>query len=127
MRNLHSVVPLLLVGALACSTAAPGGEETDSGIEGQVTRGPIQPVCVVDVPCDEPFAALFHVSQDGRELATFHSDGAGLFSIELPPGDYIITPDPTAPIMFPARQTKSVRVEPNATVRVVLAFDTGIR
>ena len=127
MRNLRPVVPLLLVGALACSTAAPGGQETDSGIEGQVTRGPIQPVCVVDAPCDEPFAALFHVSQDGREIATFHSDGAGLFSIELPPGDYIITADSTAPIMFPAQQAKTVLVEPNTVVRVALDFDTGIR
>ncbi|NNG15627.1 MAG: hypothetical protein HKM89_04030, partial [Gemmatimonadales bacterium] len=107
--------------------ATPGGDETDSGIEGLVTRGPIQPVCVVDIPCDEPFAALFHVTQDGREIATFRSDDEGQFAIDLLPGDYTITPDATAPIIFPTRQAKTVRVESNTVARIELDFDTGIR
>ena len=127
MMKVHTIVPLLLAGALACSTAPPGGEGPDSGIEGLVVRGPTQPVCVVDIPCDEPFAAPFHVRQDGRAIATFTSDVEGRFSIELPPGDYTITPDATAPIMFPTQQVKTVRVEPNTMVRVELDFDTGIR
>jgi hypothetical protein len=127
MRNFRPAISLFLAGALACSTATPGGDETESGIEGLVTRGPIQPVCVVNVPCDEPFAALFHVTQGSRELATFRSDAQGQFSIELPPGDYTITPDSTAPILFPTQQAKTVRVEPNSKVRVELDFDTGIR
>ena len=127
MLRLHTIVPLLVAGALACSTATPGGDETESGIEGVVTRGPIQPVCVVNAPCDEPFAALFHVIQGGRELATFRSDRQGQFSIELLPGDYTITPDSTAPILFPTQQAKTVRVKPNSKVRVELDFDTGIR
>jgi hypothetical protein len=127
MMKLHTSVPLLLAGALACSTSQLGDEVTVSGIEGLVIRGPIQPVCVVDVPCDEPFPALFHVTQGSRERATFRSDAQGQFSIELPPGDYTITPDPTAPIIFPTQQAKTVRVEPDTMVRVELDFDTGIR
>lgn len=127
MMKVHTIVPLLLAGALACSTAPPGSEGADSGIEGLVVRGPTQPVCVVSIPCDEPFAALFHVRQDGRAIATFTSDAEGRFSIELPPGDYTITPDATAPILFPTQQVKTVHVEPNTMVRVELDFDTGIR
>ncbi len=127
MMKVHTIVPLLLAGALACSTAPPGGEGPDSGIEGLVVRGPTQPVCVVDIPCDEPFAAPFHVRQDGRAIATFTSDAQGRFAIELPPGDYTITPDATAPIIFPTQQVKTVRVKPNTMVRVELDFDTGIR
>jgi hypothetical protein len=127
MRNIPALLSFLLAGALGCSTAAPGGEATDSGLEGLVNRGPTQPVCVVELPCDEPFAALFHVAQDGREIATFRSDAQGQFSIALPPGDYVITPDASAPIIFPTRQAKTVRVEPNGMTRVELGFDTGIR
>lgn len=127
MKKMLTTASAVLAGALACSTTNPGGGDGDSGLEGLVTRGPIQPVCVVDVPCDEPFAALFHVTQAGHEVASFRSNGQGQFSITLPLGDYVITPDASAPIIFPTRQAKSVRVEPNGMTRVELGFDTGIR
>ncbi len=57
----HKLLATLLVASLACAGTAL--EEDGSGIDGTVLRGPIQPVCTVGVPCDAPFAALFHVTK----------------------------------------------------------------
>lgn len=123
--SAHKLLATLLVASLACAGTAL--EEDGSGIDGTVLRGPIQPVCTVGVPCDAPFAALFHVRSGGREVAQFRSDADGRFTIALPAGDYTIVPDASAPLMTPTSQARAVRVEPRTTLQVTLDFDTGIR
>ena len=131
-RGFQLARPLvLLVLALAgtaggCSDDAAVG--LDTGLMGTVLRGPTQPVCRIDDPCeDEPFAALFHVERSGHTVTQFTSGEDGAFSVPLAPGDYVVVPDAGAPIIGAEQQRKDVRVGPSGFTEVVLSFDTGIR
>ena len=113
------------LGAAACSGTAPS---PTTGLAGSVVRGPITPVCRVDVPCDAPFSAGFTVQRAGRQVARFQSDSAGQFTVFLDPGPYTVVPNADAPVISPAAQGKSVTVEDSGRLTVVsLTFDTGIR
>ena len=91
-------------------------------------RGPITPVCRVDVPCDAPFSAGFTVQRGGRQVAQFQSDSAGQFTVYLQPGAYSVVPNADAPLISPSSQAKPVTVGDTAPLTVVrLTFDTGIR
>jgi len=125
-------IAFLALATLACgSLTAPaadrrGGDGT--GLVGQVLRGPVTPVCRVDVPCDAPFSAWFDVLGLGDALmARFHSDSTGAFRVALAPGGYVIVPSDSAPLMRPGAQRKDVVVGRNGFTRVTLNFDTGIR
>jgi hypothetical protein len=98
-----------------------------TGLTGVVMRGPITPVCQVDVPCDAPFSATFTVQQNGRSVAQFHTDADGHFTVMLAPGNYTIVPASDAPIIAPQSQVKTVQVMPTGLTNVTLEFDTGIR
>ena len=98
-----------------------------TGLTGTVLRGPVTPVCQVNVPCDLPFSADFAVMQSTVQVGAFHSDSAGHFQVKLPPGTYRVVPAPSAPIMSPQSQAKQVVVGPDSLTTVQLEFDTGIR
>ena len=100
----------LAVPGQGCEANPLGREE--SGIEGQVLRGPVSPGPQVEgQPSEEPFSATFHVLDgEENEVARFDSDEEGLFQILLAPGDYTIVPDESAPILRPNRQRKRVTV-----------------
>jgi len=110
-----------LAAVLACGVSQP----LDTGLQGQVRRGPITPVCVPELGCDAPFAAGFSVLQGGKPVARFFSDSSGAFLVRLAPGDYLLAPFPSAPVM--PGQTKQVTVQPLSLTSVVLQFDTGFR
>jgi hypothetical protein len=117
-----------LVLALGCSSGpTTEGVGQGPGLEGQVLRGPVTPTCAPDHPCDLPFAATFHIQQNGIERARFTSDTLGHFAIALAPGSYRIIPDDAAPVMDPGSQAKDVAVGTSGVTRVRLEFDTGIR
>jgi hypothetical protein len=119
--------------ALALALAAAGCDyvaitiTTDTGLVGIVVRGPVQPVCQAQTPCDAPFGASFTVEQNGRAVATFRSDAQGRFQVHLAPGSYLVVPGPDAPIISPSAQAKPVVVGPDGLTSVRLEFDTGIR
>ena len=121
--------PFLLVVALVCGTASCGAPTapSDTGLVGTVVRGPVQPVCQVNVPCDAPFSASFTVRQGDRVVATFHSDSLGHFDVRLAGGTYVVVPSSDAPIISPTAQAKDVVVGPIGLTTVLLHFDTGIR
>ena len=100
-----------------------------TGIRGQVIRGPINPgPDIVGVSNEEPFSASFSVLDSGNNtVARFASDEDGIFEVVLPPGEYTVVADPSAPILFPEQQTRAVTVPEDGFVDVVLEFDTGIR
>jgi hypothetical protein len=100
---------------------------TDTGLIGIVVRGPVQPVCQPQTPCDAPFGAGFTVEQNGRVVAAFRSDAQGHFQVHLAPGTYLVVPGSDAPIISPSGQAKSVVVGPDGLTSVRLEFDTGIR
>ena len=109
----------------ACGSTAPS---PTTGLSGAVVRGPVTPVCRIDVSCDAPFSAGFTVRRAGRQVAQFQSDAMGQFTVFLEPGPYTVVPNADAPLMSPASQAKSVSVEDTRTLTVVrLTFDTGIR
>jgi len=118
---LVAVVPAIM----ACASTGPSPA---TGLTGVVMRGPVTPVCRVDVPCDAPFSAGFTVQRGASRVATFRSDGGGQFTVFLAPGSYTVVPDADAPVISPTRQVKAVTVLDNGTLTVVqLMFDTGIR
>ena len=119
----------LFVLALSCWTASCGAPTapSDTALVGTVVRGPIQPVCQIDVPCDAPFSASFTVERGNRVVATFRSDSEGHFEVQLDGGIYVVVPGPDAPIISPSAQAKEVVVGSNGKTTVLLHFDTGIR
>jgi len=121
--------PLRPAFALSCWIAGCGvpTAPSDTALVGTVIRGPVQPVCRIDIPCDAPFGASFTVERGARVIAAFRSDSQGHFEVPLPSGAYVIVPGPDAPIMSPRAQAKEVSVGPRGTTTVVLHFDTGIR
>ena len=124
---LRAVAPLLLVALIAGCSHVAGPDGPLVRVDGRVVRGPTQPVCQVDVPCDAPFSAGFTVQQDRSVLLHFRSDAKGLFTIALAPGKYLIVPDADAPLIAPEQQAKSITVPRTGAFTVELTFDTGIR
>jgi hypothetical protein len=122
MRVQQIVVAIAVLGS-SCTSAV----DISTGLTGTVLRGPVTPVCQVNVPCDAPFAASFEVRRAGARVATFTSDAEGKFRVSLPPGSYVIVPAADAPIMQPEIQTKDVQVGPEGLTSIQLLFDTGIR
>lgn len=117
------------------STPTPGVESEEigsqeSGIMGQVLRGPMCPGPVIlNDPCpDQPFSAQFNVF-DSREklVASFLSDEQGHFYMLIGPGTYTIVPDESTPIMHPTSQRREVTVQDGEFSDETLIFDTGIR
>ena len=112
--------------------APTGGNDaastTKTGIEGTVVRGPMCPVMMGDGCPDQPFSALFHVLDDeGHGVAKFLTTAEGWFHIALAPGEYVIVPDRTAPLMDPTGQKVTVTVTERGFSTLALTFDTGIR
>ena len=127
MKRFFCLVLFLALGLIACgsdNSVAPG--ELKTGIIGKVYRGPTQPVCVAGDTCVEPFAATFHVFFEHIEVMTFQTGTDGNFRLAVVPGDYLIVPDTTAPILSPESQKKTVTVPEGTVVTVRLDFDTGI-
>jgi hypothetical protein len=110
---------------LSCTPAT--NNPLDTGLQGQVLRGPITPVCTESEPCDAPFSAWFMVLRNDREVARFQSNVRGEFTVALDPGIYIIVPDRSAPLMHPQQQRQDIEVQPKGMTQVTLYFDTGIR
>lgn len=118
---------LLMIAAVTMARCGSPANPTDTGLAGVVRRGPVTPVCALNVPCDEPFSATFTVRQGDRTVTTFRSDTQGRFETRLPAGVYVVVPASDAPIIAPASQAKQVEVGPSGLTNVVLQFDTGIR
>ncbi|HEX7938689.1 MAG TPA: hypothetical protein VF483_06825 [Gemmatimonadaceae bacterium] len=115
----------LLIAFGACRDFGP-----DAGtglLAGTVVRGPVTPVCQIDVPCDAPFSASFVVLRGSVQAAMFHSAADGSFSVLVPAGTLTIVPAADAPIIDPGQQMRTVAAEPGVTTTVHLVFDTGIR
>ncbi len=112
-------------GLAGCSSPSLPGAAT--GLMGTVSRGPVTPVCLEGVPCDAGFSASFSVLRGGRGVASFRTDSAGGFSIQLAPGSYQVVPGNDAPILDPASQARMVVVDSSGWTMVALHFDTGLR
>lgn len=120
-------IATLIAAVVTIAAACPTSNAPSTGLTGTVIRGPVTPVCQINVPCDAPFSASFNVMLNNRKVTSFTSDAQGRFSVRLLPGTYLIVPAADAPLMNPSFQTKTVEVGPEGLTSVQLTFDTGIR
>lgn len=137
LRSFPAAAAVLLLSACASGSSEktigsdePIGPPTTvvtTGLEGYVIRGPVQPVCINGQPCEEPFAATFHVQQDGNAIQQFTTGADGYFVVYLEPGAYEIVPDDAAPLHQPAQQARAISVGETGLTLVEISFDTGIR
>ena len=124
-RSKTARVVFICVMTLGCHS--PASPTLTTGLTGTMLRGPITPVCQIQVPCDAPFSADFSVEQNGKVVSRFGSDQEGRFTVMLEPGQYRVVPAANAPIIFPASQAKTVDVHAGGLTEIRLTFDTGIR
>ena len=123
----------LLVAMVGCSEIGIPVETplAPSGIRGTVLLGPTCPVGEPGgddpVPCVTPYAAsLVVLDSEGADVARVTSAADGTFQVELPPGDYVVTPS-TGADTYPIAQPVSVIVTPGQYASVEINYDTGIR
>jgi hypothetical protein len=123
MRTVVAAVAIAALLAPACSGARP--LMAASGLTGLVLRGPTQPVCVVDEPCEEPARVTLVFSRAGRAASRVRTTATGRFRIALAPGSYRVRTTESA---FGRTPTPSrVTVPSGRYGRVTLRIDTGIR
>jgi hypothetical protein len=122
MRRL--VIPV----ALAAAVFWPGSAVATlrSGAFGTVIRGPITPVCSVDLPCSEPAAgAVLVFARGGSEVARVTVGPTGTYRIHLRPGVYAVRS--TGRRIGRGIEPAAVTIRPGRMARADFAIDTGIR
>jgi hypothetical protein len=114
---------LALAPLLAAALAAPAATaKTSTGLYGVVTRGPITPVCVAEMPCSAPApGAVLVFVRGGQEVARVKAGTAGRYRVRLAAGSYTVRAV-NRPI-----DPKSVVVRQARMLRVDFSIDTGIR
>jgi hypothetical protein len=132
MTKRHATLALTLAAALELQAAALGGTAAGaparSGLTGIVMRGPITPVCRVDVPCDAPAAAFVLVFARAGTVRPLRAttDARGRYRVALPAGTYTVSGAVPAGVgrgISPAR----VHVRAGHVDRIDFSVDTGIR
>jgi len=109
-------------------SVAPGW----SGVVGRVTAGPVCPVERIppDPACaPRPVAGAVLVVSDpfGHEVARATSDASGGFSIALPPGRYLLTPQPVEGLLGTAPPVEVTITTGGPPASLEIEYDTGIR
>ena len=114
---------LLVALALGCGSAGGG---TATGLRGKVMRGPTQPVCYVNEPCDEPARGVRLVfSRSGKVVGRATTNQKGWYRVTLRPGRYTVgTQNPRVSRNL---SPKTATVPTSTVRRVDFDIDTGIR
>jgi hypothetical protein len=118
----------LLTLVLVLAVTGPGAGASGKGVLRVVaTRGPVTPVCTIDVPCDGPAKGVqVVVRHQGAVVARAVTDDAGRARIALAGGRYAVTATFGGGI-DPAAKAKAAIVSAGRTTTVTFSFDTGIR
>ena len=136
--TMRSLVRILLgsvaiaVAAFGCtSPSATSPVARDTGIGGIATAGPVCPVeqNPPDPKCaPRPVAGATIVIRDGSgaQVAVAISDQGGRYFVALPPGQYLIDPQPVQGLLGTAAK-QPAGVAAGAITDVALDYDTGIR
>jgi hypothetical protein len=123
MRTMSiSVLSILLLTA-CLPTPAP----LNSGLEGQVTIGPMCPVIQLNNPCpDQPYQATLTIQKpNGTKVTRFTTDNVGRFRINVAAGDYVLHPE--SPNVMPYAADIPFKVSEGQFTKVDVAYDSGIR
>jgi hypothetical protein len=85
---------------------------------------PPDPACA-----DRPVAGAVLVVTDagGTEVGRATSDANGEFAIPLPPGSYLLTPQPVVGLMGTARPIQFTVTAGGSPANLDVTYDTGIR
>jgi hypothetical protein len=97
------------------------------GIAGEVTVGPVTPVCVAGVPCDRPYDGAIAQILDATSRAvvgTAVANARGRFIVSVPAGDYLVH---IMTIDFPRCPEVAVTVGKAAFSLTQVTCDTGLR
>jgi hypothetical protein len=114
-----------LVTAAAVSSA--GAVTPSSGLRGEVTRGPVTPVCVAEQPCYVPAKGVTLVFvRKGRVVRRALTNAKGLYRVRLPVGTYSVRL-PKKPSVGRGLEPVRARVVARRFRRVDFSIDTGIR
>jgi hypothetical protein len=98
----------------------------NSGIEGQVTIGPVSPVERLGIVNERPYQGTITVLNRAGQLVTqFQSDADGHFRVFLEPGTYILRPE--SPGSLPRADEQTVTVTDKNFTQVRITYDSGIR
>jgi hypothetical protein len=135
MRPGHLAIALLLaVTCIACGVTTGDGSsitERAAAVSGYVHAGPTCPV-VQDPPeagCEDRAVAdglLLILDATGAEVAAARTADDGTFEVTLPPGSYVLVPQPVEGLLGTApRQNLEVADQP--VTGLDIAYDTGIR
>jgi Carboxypeptidase regulatory-like domain len=131
-RYAVPVALLLMLSALAsCGQMRPRPTAPFGTIAGDVTAGPTCPVERVTDQCPpEPVQnrQVNVVTQDGTRVATTSTDSTGHFTVQVPPGSYLVQVA-IVPGELGLRQITpgNVTIRAGETVTVRIELDTGIR
>lgn len=133
--RLSVIVCTLVVASLLAGCGNFGVEvstpQPPSGIRGSVLLGPTcpNPPSVGpegQVPCLTPYAAeLVVLDSEGKVITRVTSGADGTFQVDVPPGEYVVTPATND--SYPIAQPVSVQVVPGNYAEVQINYDTGIR
>lgn len=121
---------VLLVGLLLACGPDEQPVVTNSGIEGRVSIGPVCPASQQGTPCpDDPYQATLIVrdASSGNEVASVRSASDGTFRVELEPGEYVVEPQPTNPVVPPYAEPQTVTVKPEQFTKLDILYDSGVR
>jgi hypothetical protein len=111
------------MGAVCLVGGAAQGSTIKSGLYGEVTRGPITPVCIAEEPCSAPVpGALIVFSRSGRDVAQTRTAPNGTYRMALTPGTYSVRVLRARPV-----DPGSARVQRGHFSHVDFSIDTGIR
>jgi hypothetical protein len=130
------LLALALVAAVGCSEIGINLDTPPppSGIRGLVLLGPTCPGPVEaspgDIgpePCVTPYAAeLVVLDSENVKVASVTSANDGRFSVDVPPGEYVVAPK-TGTDSYPIANPVSVTVVAGQYAEIQINYDTGIR
>jgi len=123
--NMKFFVGVLILVLATCSIYNP--TPRGSGLEGQVSIGPVCPVVQQGQECpDQPYqATLTVISPSGVVIAQVKSDAQGRFRVPLVPGEYVLHPESLDGVAFAGDQ--AFVVETGRYTQLTVNYDSGIR
>jgi hypothetical protein len=103
------------------------GDSRGSGIEGQVSFGPISPLARPGIANYRPYQATIRVlDQERHAVIEFQTAAGGQFRQPLEPGVYVLDPQAQGSRPHAAAQ-QVITVRPGEYTRVRINYDSGIR
>lgn len=123
VRTLVAIVGAAILAVPASSTAGT----PQPNVRGQLSRGPVMPVCIAERPCDAPAPGVVLVfSHAGQEVKRLKTGTAGRFAARLRPGIYSVR-TLRKPLVGSTLTPARFRVPAAGVVTLRLHLDTGIR